>query len=182
MGFLVFLVPFHRLSHLRLRLMTASAQMFLLPSWFRWTEAKARPCFENIHCIFVFSQIMTLFQNYSLHLHHLTNHDGSGGQRQSSKINFHHLTNDDDNEADLHLKKRFSDSGRQISRASGESRVDVTEPTVVLIWIFLISIDIIQPWLKTRSNLIFQSSHLRLVDRPTQLICISDIYLLSRDK
>merc|ERR1712018_375356 len=32
------------------------------------------------------------------------------------------------------LKKRFSDSGRQISRASRESGVDVTEPTIVLIW------------------------------------------------
>ena len=29
--------------HLRLRLITARAQMFLLPSWFRCTEAKARP-------------------------------------------------------------------------------------------------------------------------------------------
>ena len=40
----VYLCKFSKIQfYLRLLLITARAQMFRLPSWFRWTEAKARP-------------------------------------------------------------------------------------------------------------------------------------------
>ena len=43
----VYLCIFSKIQfYLRLLLITARAQMFRLPSWFRWTEAKARP-WEN---------------------------------------------------------------------------------------------------------------------------------------